>query len=167
MGDLKAQTGDLDYTSADSFFTDFFDFDQETIEFYNKKCALERLGVNLKRKTLDEKKNNLGYRLIDLCKNHKLTILNGRFGRDKIRGEMTFRNTSVIDYGIVSTKCFSMLQDFQIIDLDRIYSDGHSLLKVTLNISVPNMTDSCSRTNQTPPRPSKFPESKLVPKFHR
>lgn len=149
MGDFNAQTGDLeDYTSADSFFTDFFDFDQETIEFYNQKCALENLGINLQRKNLDKKKNNLGYRLIDICKNHNLTILNGRFGQDKIRGEMTFRNTSVIDYAIVSTKCISMLRDFQIIDLDRIYSDGHSLLKVTLNVNIPKKVDSGSKAKQ-------------------
>ena len=41
---------------------------------------------------------------------------------------MTFRNISVIDYAIVSLKCFDLLYDFQIKDVDRIFSDGHSFL---------------------------------------
>ena len=50
MGDFNAQTGELvDYTSDDSFFTVFFDLDQDTVEFYNQKSVLERLRVNLQR----------------------------------------------------------------------------------------------------------------------
>ena len=47
-GDFNAQTGDLnDFTSADLFLSDFFQFDQETVEFYSQKDTLERLGVKL------------------------------------------------------------------------------------------------------------------------
>ena len=110
------------------FFTDLFYLDQDTVEFYNQKSVLERLRVNLQHKFKDKKKNNLGYPSIDICKNNNLTIMNGMFGQDKNKGDMTFRNTSVIDYAIAPTKCFCILRVFKIIDLDRIFSDGHSLL---------------------------------------
>ena len=129
LGDFNAQTGTLeDFTTPDTFLSDYLNFDQDTINFYDQKCELERLGINITRKSMDRKKNNSGFELIDICKNLNLTILNGRFGQDKNKGAMTFRNISVIDYAIVSVKCFDLLKDFQIKGLDRIYSDGHSFL---------------------------------------
>lgn len=88
---------------------------------------------------MDKKKNNSGFRLIEICKNNNLSILNGRFGHDKNKGAMTFRNVSVIDYAIVSMKCFELLHDFQINDVDRIFSDGHSFL--LLKIKIKTTTD--------------------------
>ena len=75
-----------------SFFTDLFYLDQDTVEFYDQKSVLKRLRVNLQRKFKDKKKNNLGYSSIDICKNNNLTIMNGIFGQDKNKGDMTFRN---------------------------------------------------------------------------
>ena len=139
MGDFNAQTSTLeDYTSSDEFLSKYFDFDESTIEFYDQRCALEKLGVQLRRISKDTKKNNSGFRLIDLCKNHNLTILNGRFGQDKTIGKMTFRNSSVIDYALVSLKSIETLLDFQIIDLDRLFSDGHCLLRLDIKLDLPN-----------------------------
>ena len=133
LGDFNAQTSTLeDFTTPDMFLSDYFNFDQETINFYDQKCELERLGINVKRNSMHRKKNNSGFRLIDICKNHNLTILNGRFGHDKNKGAMTFRNVSVIDYAIVSMKCFDLLNDFQINDVDRIFSDGHAFLLLNI-----------------------------------
>ena len=73
--------------------------------------------------------NNSGQRLIDICKTHNMFILNGSFGQDRA---MTFRKTSVIDYSIVSSNTFDILSDFRIIEVDRLFSDGHSLLRVDL-----------------------------------
>ena len=133
LGDFNAQTSTLeDFTTPDTFLSDYLNFDQDTINFYDQKCELERLGINITRKSMDRKKNNSGFELIDICKNLNLTILNGRFGQDKNKGAMTFRNISVIDYAIVSVKCFDLLKDFQIKGLDRIYSDGHSFLLLNI-----------------------------------
>ncbi|MEW8152430.1 MAG: reverse transcriptase family protein [Candidatus Thiodiazotropha endolucinida] len=83
----------------------------------------------------DKKKNNTGYRLLDICKNNNLTILNGRFGRDQNVGKPTFRGISVLDYTISSIRGLRLLTDFEIIELDRLYSDGHALLSFSINIS--------------------------------
>ena len=61
-------------------------------------------------------------------------IRNGRFSQDGNVGAMTFRNKSVIDYSIVSLNTFEILSDFRIIEVDRLFSDGHSLLRVDLRI---------------------------------
>ena len=136
LGDFNAQTGTLDdFISADNFLSDHFHFDDETVRFYDQKCELERLGIKTKRSSMDKKKNNTGYQLIDVCKNLNLCILNGRFGKDKNTGALTFRKASVIDYAIITTKCFNLLHDFEIIDLDRVFSDGHRLLHLELKMT--------------------------------
>ena len=49
MGDFNAQTGTLeDFTSPDDFLSNILNFDESTTEFYDQKCALERLGVQLR-----------------------------------------------------------------------------------------------------------------------
>ena len=109
LGDFNAQTGTLDdFIPADNFLSDHFHFDDETVRFYDQKCELERLGIKTKRSSMDKKKNNTGYQLIDVCKNLYLCILNGRFGKDKNTGALTFRKASAIDYAIVTTKCFNL-----------------------------------------------------------
>ena len=120
LGDFNAQTVS-DYTTANSFLSEFFDFDQDPIDFYNQKCVLENFGIQLQ-------KNNHGFKLIDICKNNNLTLLNGRYGQDKNVDELTFRESSVIDYAITSSKGVEFLQNFCITEVDRLFSDGHALL---------------------------------------
>ena len=94
------------------------------MQFYNQKASLESMGIQLGRKSKDKMINNNGYRLIEICKNNNLTILNGRYGKDKDIGNMTFRNTSVIDYATSSLKGFSLLSEFEVIETDSLQSDG-------------------------------------------
>ena len=94
---------------------------------------MEKYNLQINRVSKDNKINNSGQRLIDICKKH-LFILNGRFGQDKHIGAMTFRNTSVLDYAIVSSNVFEILSDFWIKEVDRLFSDGHSLLSVDLHV---------------------------------
>lgn len=98
LGDFNAQTGELaDFTSADNFLAEYFHFDEGTVEFFDQKCVLEKYQVQINRISMDKKKNNSGFRLIDISKNNNLFILNGQYGQDKNIGAMTFRSTSVID----------------------------------------------------------------------
>lgn len=138
MGDFNAQTSDLaDYTLADNFLTDHFDFDQETIEYFDQRSILEKHGIQVARVSSDKKKNNSGFRLIDLCKNTNLFILNGRYGQDRDIGAMTFRDVSVIDYTLVSANLFNHLHDFSIGAVDSLLSDGHSLLCLDISLNGP------------------------------
>ena len=102
--DMNAQTADMtDFTTDVELFDRSFDFDADVIRFYEQRSGLEKLNIQLHRKSQDKKKNNNGYKLIEACKNNNLTILNGRFGQDKNVGKFVFRDISVIDY-VLATK---------------------------------------------------------------
>ena len=62
-------------------------------------------------------------------------ILNGRCGSDKNVGNFTFRQTSVIDDAISSYEGLRYISNFRIVELDILFSDGHSLLHVDLNFN--------------------------------
>ena len=127
-GAMNAQTADMtDFTTDDKLFDSFFCFffDEEIRRFYDQKSILQSLNKQLQRKSHDRKKNNNGYRLIELCKNNNLTILNGRFGQDKNVGNYTFRDTSVIDYILSSSKSLKIRSDFNITMFDLLLLDGN------------------------------------------
>ena len=64
------------------------------------------------------------------------------------------QNLPVIDYSIASAHALKLVKDFNINDLDCIYSDGHSLLTTIINvIQVPDkLTKAKKHTNQQKPR---------------
>ena len=62
---------------------------------------MQQHNIRLERRSLDSKKNNHGYKIIDLCKSNNLVLVNGRTDAD-IPGKMTFQNVSVIDYFLAS-----------------------------------------------------------------
>ena len=137
MGDINARTTKLnDYVIADNFLSDFFYFDDETISFFDKTNILCHYGVPLNRANCDKKTNNNGHWLLDMCKNNNLFIVSGRIGKDKSIGASTFCDRSTIDYTIVSAECFKTLSEFEAIELDSIFSDGHSLLSWSLILPV-------------------------------
>ena len=70
---------------------------------------------------------------MDICKSSNLFILNGRCGNDKDKGKLTFRNISFLDYGVASVDSLKFVKDFETIELDALFSDGHSLIQLTLN----------------------------------
>ena len=83
---------------------------------------------------MNKKKNKNEYKLIEICKNNNMIILNGRYGKDKTVGRVTFRDISVLDYSIASLHGLHLLSDFEITELDYLFSDGQTLLSFKLNI---------------------------------
>ena len=76
---------------------------------------------------------------------------------DKVVGKCTFRGTSVIDYVVFSHNCFSLFSNFQVLDVDNLFSDGHSVLALSLTLSVKNQdftaeTNKTSMSNLRPPK---------------
>ena len=89
--DINARTAELcDFTSLDEFLSEYFDFDQETMQFYDQRASLDSMGIQLDRKSKDKLTSNNGRNLQKLY----LTILNGGYGKDKDIGNMTIRNIS-------------------------------------------------------------------------
>jgi len=110
-----------------------FDITGEAEHFINQKDLMESRNIPLYRKSKDRKINNHGYRLINLCKNNNILIVNGR-NRNDIPGEYTFRDTSVIDYYLSSLSAFKMITHFQIQSLDSLYSDGHTIISCAIKL---------------------------------
>ena len=54
-------------------------------------------------------------------------ILNDRVGSDKGLVQFTFRQTSVIDYALISVEQF--VKDYSVSEIDSLYSDGHVYVK--------------------------------------
>ena len=134
--DLNAQTANMkDYNCLDRSFDKFLDLDQDTISFLDEKSFQVQNKIQVDRFSMDKKKNNTGYSVIDFCKNNNCFLLNGRYGDDKGAGKYTFREQSVIGYSISSEKGFKLLKNFEIFELDRRFSDGHSLLIMTLKFT--------------------------------
>ena len=152
-GDINARTAKLpDYVKLDQYISDQFDFDDDIANFFDKTEILKNLNIPVERSPLDVKTNNTGYWLTDVCKNNNIFIVNGRVGKDKGIGRKTFRETSTIDYTICTANCFTFLTQFEVIELDPIFSDGHSLLSWSLNI---NLT-----TNDTNDKPAYYTNSR-------
>ena len=135
-GDLNAKTASMqDFTRSDASFDKYLDLDQETIDFFDQEAFLQNNNIQVERVSKDKNTNNTGYKIIDICKNNNLYMLNGRYGQDAGKGNYTFRDQSVIDYSISSSEGFSLLTDFKIQELDDIYSDGHSLLQMNMHLN--------------------------------
>ena len=129
-GDMNASTSELcDFITPDQSIADFINFDQETLSFFNKSKELDKININKYRVSQDSIVNSNGNKLLDICINNNLFILNGRFGKDKVLGKCTFRDQSLIDYTICSINAIKLLTDFEVFDTDSLLSDGHSLLK--------------------------------------
>ncbi|MEW8546068.1 MAG: reverse transcriptase family protein [Candidatus Thiodiazotropha sp.] len=108
----------------------------------------------------DKATNNEGNRLLETCKSNNLFILNGRCGKDKGIGEYTFKSISVIDYSISTAEALKFIHDFEVTELDSLYTDGHAVLTTTLKFDSLAKdiihTYNIHKTNQRP----KWQESK-------
>ena len=135
MGDMNARTSDIDdFTEVDDFMADYFEFDESLLNYFNEVSMLKVYDIPLKRVSLDKSVNKHGEKLLDTCKGNNLFILNGRVGKDKNRGKLTFRDTSILDYAIANADGLKFVHDFEILDKDALFSDGHSLLSLTLKL---------------------------------
>ena len=136
MGDFNARTQTKkDYIDPDDVTDQLPGYDDLMDHFLDIQFLLSKHNLNQSRVSKDKSSNNEGNLLVEICKCNNLLILNGRCGTDKGIGEFTFRNASVIDYSIASAHALKLVKDFNINDLDCIYSDGHSLLTTIINVT--------------------------------
>ena len=64
---------------------------------FDSKDELDALGICTSRYNKYKGTNNNGYKLVELCKNCDLHIVNGRFGSDFKVGNLTCGDKSCID----------------------------------------------------------------------
>lgn len=120
-GDFNSRIAKLrDFVPHDNFFFDLFDFNADTEATLNPHLRSENLGVSLNRCSKDTTTNSHSLRLIDICRNNNLFVLNGRVG-DDLGGNFTFRGKSVIDYVLATASCFKYILHFSIIETDPLF----------------------------------------------
>lgn len=114
---------------ADDYLARYFDYDEMLLDFYNKHFHLPTFDMLIHRVSKDTLINNDGNFLLDLCKSCNLFILNGRCGRDKGIGSLTFKDLSTIDYSLSSFDGLKYIANFSVYPVDTLFSDGHALLE--------------------------------------
>lgn len=128
VGDFNAYTSNI--SEIDSFDVDDDDTTRLNIDEIENRVALEGLP---KRATKDRHNpNNFGRRLLLMCKNFNLVIVNGRYGRDKGIGSLTCKLGSVVDYAIASIPILKQIVDFGVEVFDSLFSDVHSALTLSI-----------------------------------
>ena len=135
-GDWNSRVSELrDFSiPTNAHLNNLFDLDNELVESLDKHEILENLNIPLYRKSCDRKTNTNGLRLINTCRNNNIFIWNSRLFKDKDIGQFTFRNTSLIDYVISTADCFHLVNDFEVLETDALFSDGHSALHFSIKI---------------------------------
>ena len=127
VGDFNAHVGNLeDFVSVDDYVREDVGMDMITFDNLDAESTLKVLGTPVHRCTFDtHKPNNFGYRLIQLCKDHGLFIINGRCGVDQYSGDCTTTKNSTVDYVISDGQLLSYVHRFEILEFDPLFSDIH------------------------------------------
>jgi hypothetical protein len=127
LGDFNARTGLMnDFVLIDDFVTACVDTELNAL---NKASCISDLGFDLDRCNRDLKTNNSGHRLVEMCKNFGIHIVNGRCGADRNVGKLTCKNASTVDYVVASPDLFPLISGFEILHFDPLLSDIHNPVK--------------------------------------
>ena len=118
VGDLNAHT---------SMLNDYVELDAEVLQELNIRNVGETLGrskhCTVNRANSDTKKSDLhGRKIIEICKNSGLCILNGRLNGDR-EGKFTTVQNACIDYVIADPSALQLLDSLDIEDFDPLFSD--------------------------------------------
>ena len=123
IGDLNARCGErCDYLNDQSVLDCFFESDD---------CYILPSNT-IQRPSMDKSTNSSGLKLLQLCKNSNLRIVNGRVGDDAADGQFTFLSTSgcsLIDYVLFPCNLFPIISNFIVHDLQSFSS--HSPIQIT------------------------------------
>ena len=143
--DFNAWTGRKpDYiTSYDNDVTLNVGHDENIFHQIVNMETIDTLGFELQRNSSHNATNNYGLRLIQMCKNLDLYIANGRLvGYDRYYGRPTCKNSSVVDYFIMSPEMMPFVLKFEIAEFDITLSDVHNpiLLSFYNNNTDPSKT---------------------------
>ncbi|CAC5380042.1 unnamed protein product [Mytilus coruscus] len=135
----------------DSLFDILDDFEDDNfvsyLYDYQNVCDS---NVSLKRCSKDSSvPNNHGYKLIDFCKRNNLYIGNSRLpGNDYMIGLTTCKSVSLIDYLLLSSSIFPLIQEFNVLEFNPLFSDVHCGLcfcfHASVNIFTAHSDDNCS-----------------------
>ena len=155
-GDFNARTSTLDdfITLEDGVNNNDLSLIESNSFVSNQN--LDALGIEMNRLNCDKKTNNNGYKLVELCKNFDLHILNGRFeNNNRKKGDFTFvspNGNSTIDYTLLSACMIPNIKVFKVYELDKCLSDNHKTICTVLSAigsNTSNSPDLCHNIHKT------------------
>ena len=125
-----------DFNSRTAQLLDFYEVEESNAFIYTNQLydvyILDDLDISRLRNNHDDIVNTYGNKLISFCKNNDMLVLNGRVGKDQA-GKPTSKNNSNVDYAISSAHLLRKVEDFDILEFSKLFSDTHS--PVSLMIS--------------------------------
>ena len=125
IGDFNARTKALnEFITEDLYNLDLYDNDEHVQQRAEDENMLCDFGIPQERYSCDNRTNNYGHKLIDLCKNFGVVIVNGRVGKDAYLGKVTCKDASVVDYCIESPEIFPCLTEFEVLPFNECLSDA-------------------------------------------
>ena len=136
VGDMNARTGSLsDYVIIEKCILEKTGFicENATSELLCDEDTLIKSNVTPHRVNMDKKSDNRGRKLIEMCKNTGLLIVNGRIGADSRVGHTTCKNVSTVDYCIASLSLFEIIVNMKVDLFDSCLSDVHNPIFIELN----------------------------------
>ncbi|CAG2250620.1 unnamed protein product [Mytilus edulis] len=120
IGDFNAKTGTRDdFIVPDESLIGIFELesDDEILSYMLDYEQLKLQNIPLSRMSECHCNiNNYGHKLLDMCKKTNVYIANSRLGSDIGIGRTTCKDISVIDYLLLSSKLFSLVDEFEILD---------------------------------------------------
>ena len=136
VGDFNARTRTLDdFIELDDTLLEqvTISADQISTETNENLIKLKNAKIPLKRSSQDCAKNSHGDKLIDLCCNCDIFIMNGRIGADKDIGRTTCQDKSLIDYVIGTPDVLCSCNDLRVEDFNPLFSDVHNPISISLH----------------------------------
>ena len=122
-----------DFNSRTSKMLDFVIPDENLAEILNTvddELLLENMFSYRK-----SRHNNYGAKLIEMCKRCAMFIANGRLFKDQNIGRMTCKESSLVDYLILAPETFKIITEFEILDINPMFSDIHKQLHFVVNVN--------------------------------
>ena len=140
MGDMNARTGIL---------PDFIN--ENGNNHLDLPVNYQTDGVNKIRQSCDDKINEYGKQLIDICKDSQLRIVNGRAPVDMYGQYTSFNKNgcSVVDYSLSDEYMLSNILYFYIHPPNHL--SDHSMLSMRIKLLKPKCEETCN-TSQVPPK---------------
>lgn len=98
----------------------------------NISRSLENCSISLYRCSCDTAINRAGSKLVDLCKNNEIVVLNNKALTSSYKkfGKLTFKDTSEIDYVIARYPIVELCSSFCVGDFCVLMSDVRHCEKV-------------------------------------
>lgn len=153
IGDFNARTSTLlDYIILDENLLEILDVDDfyennenifSYLQLVDKNISLERYSKDIGRV------NKYGTMLIELCKRSGIFICNGRIFADKNIGRTTCKDSSLVDYLIMSPCLFDIISDFVIDDFNPMFSDVHNRLSFSFSFPSGNIFEKSQHTTNS------------------